>query len=269
LRIVSNIADLDSPPGKIGFVPTMGAFHEGHLQLMRRAREGCDWVVVSLFVNPTQFAQGEDFEKYPRDLKRDAALAESVGVDLLFTPSPADMYPRPGATIHVPEVTRRWEGEIRPGHFDGVATVVAKLFNIVSPDTAYFGLKDLQQCMVISRMVEDLNMRIHLSFEPTVRESDGLALSSRNAYLNSEQRAKAPLLYREITRCMQAVQAGNDASVELQDSINTLSDAGLHPDYYEMVGLPDMEPTRDLTGKRAIIAAVRNGQTRLLDNVIL
>ncbi|MEZ0326299.1 MAG: pantoate--beta-alanine ligase [Fimbriimonas sp.] len=251
-----------------GFVPTMGAFHEGHLQLMRRAKEENDRCVVSLFVNPTQFGKNEDFSKYPRNLERDAELAESVGVDILFAPTPEEVYPRASSMIHVPEVTERWEGAHRPGHFDGVATVVCKLFNMVQPTTSYFGLKDLQQCMVVQRMSEDLNLPYALKFEPTVREPDGLAMSSRNAYLTEEQRAVAPMIYRQLTRCKDALVDGSLAATELSASEAALKNAGFAVDYFELVELPSMQPVPVWSSNSAIIVTARLGTTRLLDNIL-
>jgi pantoate--beta-alanine ligase len=270
LTIVKHIADLEHPTDlTTGFVPTMGAFHEGHLQLMRRAKEENDRCVVSLFVNPTQFGKNEDFSKYPRNLERDAELAASAGVDVLFTPTPEEVYPRPSSIIHVPKVTERWEGEHRPGHFDGVATVVCKLFNMVRPTISYFGLKDLQQCMVVQRMTEDLNLPYALKFEPTVREPDGLAMSSRNAYLTEEHRAIAPMIYRELVRCREALVAGSDAAKELERSRQALKNAGFSVDYFELVELPEMNPVPACAAHCAIIVTARLGTTRLLDNIPL
>jgi len=272
LIVVSKIADLKYPPNKtVGFVPTMGAFHEGHLNLMRRAVEGNDLTVVSLFVNPTQFGKNEDFSRYPRDLEKDASMAESAGVDILFAPDVREIYPRETCTIHVPEVTELWEGAVRPGHFDGVATVVAKLFNIVRPDRAYFGQKDLQQCRVIARMMEDLNFGFELKIEPTTRESDGLAMSSRNVYLSGEERASAPLLYAELSRC-----AANFADIsrtdivrnELNLSREKLAANGFIVDYFELVDRDDLKPLSQNVGHGAIIVAAKLGRTRLIDNVI-
>ena len=269
MKIVSSIADLHRlEANAAGFVPTMGAFHEGHLELMQTARRECETVIVSLFVNPTQFGKNEDFSKYPRDLDKDAKLAEGAGVDILFCPTPDEMYPRVGSTIHVPGITERWEGASRPGHFDGVATVVAKLFNIVRPQIAYFGLKDLQQCMVIERMCVDLNIPVRLSFQPTVRELDGLAMSSRNVYLTSPQRSAAPTLYRELMRASTAIKDGSDVTSELERSWHTLQDKGFAPDYFDLVSLPEMDRLDTLRGRCALIAAAKLGNTRLIDNLV-
>lgn len=275
MRIVRTIAEMRSrPAGKTGFVPTMGAFHEGHLGLMRKARHENEQVVVSLFVNPTQFAAGEDFERYPRDLARDQALAEAQGVDILFAPDVDEMYGGgPTTTIQVGELTERWEGAARPGHFDGVATVVAKLFNIVRPEVAYFGQKDLQQCAVIQRMVQDLNIPVHVSIEPTMREPDGLAMSSRNVYLSSEDRQRAPLLQAELMKLVEfAAQPEVTASSideAIHESWETLRNAGFAIDYLEMVDPDTLLPIRGNKPPYAAIVAARLGRTRLIDNVVV
>lgn len=274
MKIVSSIGDIDHPVGAVtGLVPSMGGFHEGHLQLMRTARAECDRVVVSLFVNPTQFGPGEDYEKYPRDQERDARLAEEVGVDVLFAPSADEMYPKPGCSIRVPHIAKQWEGGVRPTHFEGVATVVCKLFNIVRPAVAYFGLKDLQQCVVISHMVTDLNIPVRVSRQPTVRDSDGLALSSRNAYLTEEERHLAPSIYQQMTLCKRLLEGRRRSHLEIDEALRhaktVLEDAGFRVDYFELVGLETMQAVRELTVPAAIIAAARLGKTRLIDNLIL
>jgi pantoate--beta-alanine ligase len=270
LIIVKRLAELEHPRDKTtGFVPTMGAFHEGHLNLMRKAKSENDRCVVSLFVNPTQFGKNEDFDKYPRDLERDAKLAESAGVDVLFAPNREEIYPREGSTIHVPEVTSRWEGAARPGHFDGVATVVCKLFNIVRPTTSYFGLKDLQQCMVIQRMTEDLNLPYQLKFEPTVREDDGLAMSSRNVYLSAENRAVAGLIYSELRRSRSRVLARETIEEVLDSARSTLTQSGFIVDYFALVDLPLMAPADSMRVNQALIVAAKLGSTRLIDNILL
>jgi pantoate--beta-alanine ligase len=185
-------------PGKVGFVPTMGALHEGHAALVRKALAECDTCVLSIFVNPLQFGPKEDFDRYPRPLETDLSLAKGWGVHWAFVPDVQEMYSGRETTIRVAGLSEMWEGADRPGHFEGVATIVAKLFHLAAPDIAYFGLKDYQQCAVIRRMVNDLNFRLDLSFVETVRESDGLALSSRNAYLDSEERRVAPLLFQAL-----------------------------------------------------------------------
>jgi pantoate--beta-alanine ligase len=248
MKIIRTIAELRARPrdGTVGLVPTMGAFHEGHLALFRAAREENDLVVASLFVNPAQFGAGEDLEKYPRDEERDARLAEEVGVDILFAPDADELYP-PGfqTWVDVEELGRRLEGEYRPGHFRGVATVCLKLFNIVRPNRAYFGQKDAQQVAVIKRMVRDLDHEVRIRVVPTVRDPDGLALSSRNAYLSPEERELALQLPRALaTRDPELARA----------SLN-----GLDVDYVEVA---DFEP-------RVLAGAVRVGETRLIDNVVL
>lgn len=256
--------------GTTALVPTMGALHEGHLSLIREARKKCETLVVSLFVNPTQFGPAEDFNRYPRDETRDADLASAAGADVLFAPSPEEMYPRKTTVVSVKDIPDRWEGALRPGHFDGVATVVCKLFNIVSPDLAIFGLKDLQQCAVIRRMVEDLDLPVELAFGPTVREADGLALSSRNVYLSAENRRLAPAIYRELQRCQHLfITPGVDAEAELKNSAEALEAMGMAVDYFDLVSTQDLTPRSQPVPGDSIIAAVRLGGTRLIDNVQL
>jgi pantoate--beta-alanine ligase len=241
MKIVRRAAELPRADS-VGLVPTMGAFHEGHLSLFRAARAENDLVVVSLFVNPAQFAPGEDLERYPRDEERDAALAEAEGVDVLYVPAAGEIYPDGFQTwIDVEELGSTLEGEHRPGHFRGVATVCLKLFNLARPQRAYFGQKDAQQAAVIRRMVRDLAVPVEIRVCPTVRDEDGLALSSRNAYLTPEERAAALALPRAL--------AAHDRAL-----LN-----GLPVDYFEEA---DFEP-------RALVAAVRIGNTRLIDNVAL
>lgn len=255
--------------GDLGFVPTMGAFHEGHLSLMREARQHHKTVCVSLFVNPLQFGPNEDLEKYPRNEARDFELANSVGVDIVFAPSREEIYPRQSTMIHVAGLSDLWEGQVRPGHFDGVATVVAKLFNIVRPDIAYFGWKDLQQCLVINRMTEDLNQGVKLKFLDTVREPDGLAMSSRNAYLTPELRAKAPLLQRALGNLVGSFSNNaGDIDAQLENGRELLSSSGFLVDYLELVSLSDLRPVRKLDDA-ALIVAAKLGSTRLIDNVRL
>lgn len=274
MKIVHKISDWKNPEGaRVGFVPTMGALHEGHLELMRKAREENDYVAVSIFVNPTQFGKNEDFSKYPRNLERDAELAASGGVDAIFAPEAAEMYPTAPTLIRVPEVTERWEGASRPGHFDGVATVVLKLFNIVQADRAYFGQKDLQQCLVIRRMVRDLNVPIDLRFQPTVRENDGLAMSSRNAYLNEEERKMAPLLGEVLRGTAESLVRSSKENLEIAATLSlgesSLRAAGFEVDYLAFVDLDDMKATVEPQLPSAVIVAAKLGRTRLIDNVIL
>ena len=249
MKIVRTIADasgLVTHNGTVGLVPTMGAFHEGHLALFRAARAENDLVVASLFVNPAQFAPNEDLGRYPRDEEHDLGLAEREGVDLLFAPAPEELYP-PGyqTWVEVEELGRRLEGAVRPGHFRGVATVCLKLFNIVRPDRAYFGQKDAQQVAVVKRMVRDLDLEVAIRVVTTVRDADGLALSSRNAYLSPKERELALALPRAL--------ATKDAA-QARARLN-----GLDVDYVEVA---DFEP-------RVLAAALRVGKTRLIDNVVL
>ncbi|AIE87714.1 pantoate--beta-alanine ligase [Fimbriimonas ginsengisoli] len=275
MKIVRKARELPPPSHRsIGFVPTMGAFHEGHLDLMRRARRETDIVVVSLFVNPTQFGKGEDFSRYPRDLDRDSAMAEGVGVDILFVPDVSEVYPHlPSTSIKVPEVSSRWEGAARPTHFEGVATVVGKLFNMVRPDIAFFGQKDLQQCAVIRRMVEDLYFSVRLEICPTTREADGLAMSSRNAYLSEDERRTAPALFRELTRCVNTFKSNSFVSTEVETELarsrEELTSVGFDVDYFEWVSYDDLLPVRDTSQASAVIVAAKIGRTRLIDNIVL
>jgi pantoate--beta-alanine ligase len=239
---------------RIGLVPTMGAFHEGHLALFGVARDECDVVVASLFVNPAQFGANEDFVRYPRDEAGDARLAEAAGVDILFVPPAEEMYPDGYATwIDVEEVGA--EGLARPGHFRGVATVCLKLFNIVQPQVAYFGQKDAQQAAVLHTMIRDLDLALDLRLVPTVRDADGLALSSRNAYLSEDERRHALALPRALEAGRSANELGSDPVAAARGALN-----GLEPDYVELI---------DLDGVTLLAAAARIGSIRLIDNVIL
>jgi pantoate--beta-alanine ligase len=240
--------------GRVGLAPTMGAFHEGHLALFRAARDECDVVVVSLFVNPTQFGASEDLSRYPRDEARDAELAEAAGVDILFAPSAEEIYPEGYATwIDVEGLGA--EGNARPDHFRGVATVCLKLFNIVRPQVAYFGQKDAQQAAVLRRVIRDLNVELELRVLPTVRDSDGLALSSRNAYLSEEERRQALVLPRALEAGRSAFALGSDPVTATRGAFN-----GLEPDYVEVLDLGDVI---------VLATAARVGSTRLIDNIVL
>ena len=258
----------------IGLVPTMGAFHEGHLSLIRRARLECDVVVVSLFVNPAQFRSGEDLDGYPRDEARDEALARAEGVDVLFAPDPDEVYPRGFQTaIEVSELGRVLEGDEAgrgPSHLRGVATVVTKLFNMVAPDTAYFGQKDAQQTHVIRRLVRDLDLPVRIEVRPTVREPDGLALSSRNAYLSAEQRARAGALSRAL-RAGEAVAAAGerDAREVLAAARAVLDAAAVEPEYLALRSADDLSPVERIDGEALLLVAARIGRTRLIDNTLL
>ncbi len=254
----------------IGLVPTMGAFHEGHRALMRRARSDCDLVVVSLFVNPTQFNDARDLEAYPRDEARDARLAAECGVDFLFAPAPEEVYPAGFATtVSVAGVTETLEGAVRGrSHFDAVATVVAKLFNIVGPDVAYFGQKDAQQAVVIRRLVADLNFPVRIAVCPTVREPDGLAMSSRNVHLQGEERRRAAALNLALRAVQEAARAGqHDPSLARERGLTALSEAGVVPEYLELVSSSTLLPVETIDEHTMAVVAARFGQTRLIDNL--
>ncbi len=257
---------------RIGFVPTMGYFHEGHLALMRRARELADVVVVSIFVNPTQFAPGEDYERYPRDLERDLRLAEAEGVDIVFAPEVEEMYP-PGyqTYVEVTELTRPLCGARRPGHFRGVTTVVLKLFNIVKPHLAVFGEKDYQQLKVIERMVRDLNLEVEIVPHPIVREPDGLAMSSRNVYLSPEERPSALSLYRALELARQRVAQGERRVAVLKKELEEF--IASHPytriDYVEFRDPETLEEKEEVDGPTLLALAVFVGRARLIDNTVL
>jgi pantoate--beta-alanine ligase len=255
----------------IGFVPTMGALHEGHLSLVRRAGKTCGLTVVSIFVNPLQFAPGEDFNRYPRREEEDARLLQAAGVDLLFLPGAGELYPPDFSTsVEVARVSERGEGVARPGHFRGVATVVAKLFLRVQPDIAFFGRKDLQQVAVIRRMVRDLDFPIRIEVGETVREPDGLALSSRNAYLSADERQLAAGFPAALFEARDRVAAGERNVEQLeQDTLRDLQAAGLAVDYVEVVDPNTMSRPPEIESGSALCAAVRVGKTRLIDNVLL
>jgi pantoate--beta-alanine ligase len=256
----------------IGLVPTMGAFHDGHLSLMRRARRECDVVVVSLFVNPAQFNDSADLEKYPRDLERDKALAAEIGVDYLFAPPVEEVYPSGFATaVSVAGITEPLEGAHRGrAHFDGVATVVTKLFNMVGPDVAYFGQKDAQQALVIRRLVHDLDMPVRIEVCPTVREPDGLALSSRNAHLSPADRARATALNRALAAVQDGVSAGERDPAALRARAHAeLSSAEIDPDYLELVSPDTLAPVSEIDGEFLAVLAAHVGGTRLIDNQLI
>jgi pantoate--beta-alanine ligase len=252
----------------IGFVPTMGALHDGHLSLVRAARDQADVVVLSIFVNPLQFGPHEDLASYPRDEQRDLDLAENEKVDVVFLPSVQEMYPEGRATlVRVDRITERFEGASRPGHFDGVATVVAKLFGLVQPDLAYFGRKDAQQVSVVKRMVADLSIPVEIVVCDIVREADGLALSSRNAYLTPEQRARATTLYRALNAGRDAYAAEGRESALRVMAATVSTEPGVDLDY---VGIVDPDTFADADGPTALIViAARVGTTRLIDNLLV
>jgi pantoate--beta-alanine ligase len=259
---------------RIGLVPTMGSFHEGHLELIRRARADCDCVVVSLFVNPAQFGPGEDLDSYPRDEDRDAALAEGLGADVLFAPPADEVYP-PGfsTAVSVTGLTEVLDGDPErrgPGHFQGVTTVVAKLFNMAQPDAAYFGQKDAQQALVIRKLVRDLDMPVKIEVVPTVRDADGLALSSRNAYLTEEERERALGLSRALEAANREVAAGRrDARSVLEAASRELDARGIEPEYLELRSADDLSPADRVNGRTLLAVAARVGRARLIDNAIL
>jgi len=253
----------------IGFVPTMGFLHSGHLQLMKESAKTCDKVVVSIFVNPTQFGPNEDYDKYPRDLKRDLKLCGEVGVDLVFAPPVEEMYPeKTFIKFHVETLADELCGKHRPGHFAGVLQVVAKLFNIVQPDYAFFGKKDAQQLIIIKRMVEELNFPIQIVPVDTVREEDGLAMSSRNTYLSEEERKIAPKFYEALKDAVALLSKIGIEEVK-KKTIASLENAGFKPQYVEIVDLKTLQPVGKLEeGKEYMIAgAVFLGTTRLIDNL--
>ena len=260
---------------RVGLVPTMGALHAGHVELIKRCRDQTDFVVVSIFVNPTQFGAGEDFGRYPRPLEHDLRQCESAGVDLVFAPSVPTVYPHGSSStfVEVPGLSDVLEGASRPGHFRGVTTVVLKLFEFVRPDLAIFGQKDFQQQAVIRRMVEDLQVPVELAVIPTVRGPDGLALSSRNRYLNPEERQAATVLFRALSRAMQAVAAGERQAEPVRQILReTLeSEPLVKLDYAEVADAETLEPLGNLSKERAAVAllAARIGATRLIDNAFL
>jgi pantoate--beta-alanine ligase len=281
MRTVSTVAELrkllapERRAGRsIGLVPTMGFFHDGHLSLMRRARADNEVVVVSLFVNPAQFAPGEDFAAYPRDERRDTELAEAEGVDILFSPPVEEVYPEGFDTIvSVGGLTDTLEGdEAQRGaeHFQGVTTVVTKLFNMVGPDVAFFGQKDAQQALVIRKLVRDLDIPVRIEVCPTIRDADGLALSSRNAYLSPAERERALALSRALRAAEAAVASGTrEAGAVVAAARDELARAGLEPDYLQLRSATDLSPVERVNGSTLLAVAARVGRARLIDNAIL
>ncbi len=269
-ELASYINKLKREGKSVGFVPTMGYLHEGHLSLVRCAKRENDTVVVSIFVNPTQFGKGEDFDRYPRDLDRDLKLLQKEGVEIVFVPQVGDMYPEGFSTfVEETKLSRKWEGEFRPGHFKGVCTVVLKLFNIVKPDRAYFGEKDFQQLKVIQKMVKDLNLDVEIVGCPIVREEDGLAMSSRNVYLSKEEREQATAIYQSFQLAQKLVKEGLKNPRELEKRIvNFLKKFPLikEIDYVAIVDEDTLEPVKEIKGKERILVAVRLPSARLIDN---
>jgi len=254
----------------IGLVPTMGALHAGHASLIARARTECDCVIVSIFVNPLQFGPNEDYQRYPRPLAKDLAVCEAQGADLVFAPDVSDMYASPQLTyVDVTRIADHLCGAFRPGHFRGVSTVVLKLFNIVQPDRAYFGEKDYQQLCVIRRMVSDLNVPLAVVSVPTFREADGLALSSRNVYLEPAQRAAAPGLFRALGAAREMIEAGETDAMKVKAAATKglAADAHVRIEYFEIVDPAEVQPVTSITGPVRIAAAIWIGKTRLIDNV--
>jgi pantoate--beta-alanine ligase len=273
-RMMSLSRELRNGGGRLGLVPTMGALHEGHLSLMTRAREMCDTVIASIFVNPTQFGPSEDFTRYPRDLARDAELAFTRGVDFIFAPSADDMYPELFLTyVDVEGLSERLEGASRPGHFRGVATVVTKILNVVQPHFAFFGRKDAQQVIVIKRIVRDLCADVEIVVGPTVREEDGLALSSRNRYLSTEERKAATVLRRALERCRTQYSAGERDSAKLTASMRAVLEGEplARIDYVAITDTELLNPIAEVPSAvpTLVSMAVLIGETRLIDNIVL
>ncbi|MDY0191757.1 MAG: pantoate--beta-alanine ligase [Desulfuromonas sp.] len=276
MKIISSVVEMQKyalaareDGQSIAFVPTMGSLHQGHLSLLQAGRENCDLLVLSIFVNPIQFVQGEDFDSYPRDLSRDAKLAESTGVDVIFAPSAEQMYlPGSATTVHVDRLTTTLCGASRPGHFDGVTTVVTKLFNIVQPQRAYFGMKDFQQLTVIRQMVRDMNMPIDIVGMPIVRETDGLALSSRNSYLTPELRQQGLSLVASLRAVITQAQQGEVEATKLielaRQRISQEADANI--DYIQICHDQTLENMARIDEHAVMLLAVRFGSTRLIDN---
>ncbi len=257
---------------RLGLVPTLGALHEGHLSLVKAAHQKSDMVAASIFVNPTQFGPNEDFAKYPRTLEDDCALLEREGVELVFTPSVEEMYPEGAVTwVVVDGLSDRLCGKSRPGHFRGVTTVVAKLFHIVEPDVAFFGQKDAAQVAIIKRMVRDLNMPVAIEVCPIVREPDGLAISSRNAYLSPQERKSALILNRSLVRAQKLFDAGERDSAKLIAAARQVfsADPDVRLDYIEVADPETLEPETTVTKRTLVAVAAFVGQTRLIDNVVL
>ncbi len=276
MRTARTVADVRAAvaqaPRPVGLVPTMGALHDGHLALVKAARERCATVVVSLFVNPAQFDEQADLAAYPRDEERDAQLAAQACADVLFAPSVDEVYP-PGfaTTVHVSGITEPLEGAQRGvAHFDGVATVVTKLLNMVGPDRAYFGQKDAQQAAVIRRFVTDLDIPVAIETGPTVREPDGLALSSRNVHLSGDDRERALALHRALERAEQAVAEGRRDPAQIRaTALSAMHDFGVEPEYLELVSPETLTPVTDIDGEVLVAVAARVGPTRLIDNCLI
>ena len=276
MKIINTVREMQdfrkNLPEPVGFVPTMGYLHAGHISLVRKAKKDDASVVVSIFVNPTQFGPNEDYEKYPRDMEGDIELLEEEGVDVLFAPEADEMYPSDfNSRVEVTGITQKLEGNCRPGHFRGVTTVVNKLFNIVSPDKAYFGQKDAQQAIVINKMVKDLNMNLNVVTCPTIREEDGLAMSSRNVYLSSEDRQAATILYRSLMLAKDLYDQGErNAETMRKEMVRLIKTEELaRIDYVSVADTVTLDELDEITGKALVSVAVKFGKTRLIDNVML
>ena len=276
VKTIYDIRQIVSEVGKkgksVGLVPTMGFFHEGHLSLIREARKDCDVVVVSIFVNPVQFSPGEDCERYPRDLIRDEKMAEEEKVDFIFAPGVSEMYPSGYSTfVEVEHLSEVMCGKSRPAHFRGVTTVVAKLFNLIQPDIAYFGQKDAQQAVIIRKMTVDLNMDVEIKVLPVVREEDGLAMSSRNTYLNKEERKAAAVLYRALLKAEEKIIAGGKDVSEIRKRMSEIieSEKTARIDYIAIVNPQNLKEKTVMDGPTLIFLAVWIGKTRLIDNIIV
>jgi len=273
IKVMQDYSGAEKNKGKkIGFVPTMGALHQGHLSLIRQARKENDLVVVSIFVNPTQFGPKEDFKKYPRNLQKDALLCKKNGVDIIFSPSSKQMYPSGYKTyVNVQDLSCGLCARSRPGHFQGVTTVVTKLFNIVSPTNAYFGHKDAQQAAIINRMALDLNLPVKVRVSPTIREKDGLAFSSRNLYLSQQERKEAVVLSESLKLARELIKAGEKKSAVIVAAMRKLITAGRSAkiDYICIVDAKTLKPVPAIPGKCLIALAVWIGKTRLIDNLVV
>jgi pantoate--beta-alanine ligase len=279
MRILNTVADTQAlcretrlEGRRIGLVPTMGALHQGHLSLVKAAKSQCDFVIASIFVNPLQFGPNEDLAKYPRTFERDCELLKAEGVDAVFAPTPEEMYPKNAATfVEVECLPQKLEGRTRPTHFRGVTTVVNKLFNIVMPDRAFFGQKDAQQVVIIQKMVRDLNMDIDIVVCPIVRDPDGLAMSSRNRYLNAEQRQQALVLYRALTRIQTAADRGERDALKLIETGKSViaEQPQVRLDYLEIVDRESLDPVDDISRGALVAIAAYVGPTRLIDNIVL
>jgi len=279
MNIITSLSEMQSTAeslrkqGKrIGFVPTMGFLHEGHLSLMRASRKECNVTVVSVFVNPTQFGPREDFDRYPRDAEGDRKKCESVGVDILFMPGAKEMYPEKSSVfVTVEGISDILEGAVRPGHFRGVATVVAKLFDIVKPRVAYFGQKDFQQCVVIKRMVKGLNMDVEVGVLPTVREPDGLAMSSRNTYLSVDERRAAVILSRALKAGEELIRSGVREPEKVKQKMRAvlLQEKGIVIDYAEVADPETLGPVEIFSNRTVLLVAARLGKIRLIDNLLI